>query len=175
MVGIVFPFSLQMTYFKPSPSREQIHGRSTGDEPMVRGMPAPDYATYLKDIPLFLTPRQRELVSFWLSMGREDPTIFSAGNPPFDMGSFCWWDRFDDESAFDICRQILCWSPHPGDAIVIGEICLIRQKALQWLVFNGEFRLGSITLPPKETPFENAKRIIGEIVEQIETLGLLDN
>ena len=164
-----------MTFPEWTSPKNQIPEREAEDKNMIRGMPASVYPAYLKDIPNFLTLRQRELVNTWLAKGREDPHIGAAKNPPFDMGSFCWWDRFNDESAFEICRQILCWSPHPGDAVVIGEICLIRQKGLQWLAFNQERRLGLVTLPPEETTFEEAKGIIGRIVDQIETLGLLKN
>ena len=142
---------------------------------MIRGMPASMYPDYLKDIPMFLTQRQRTLVNTWLIKGREDPHIGVVEDPPFDLGSFCWWDRFGDESAFDICRQILCWSPNPGDAVVIGEICLIRQKDLQWLAFNKDFRLGPVTLPSEEMNFEEGRKIIESILGQIKTLSLLDN
>lgn len=164
-----------MTYSEWPLPKEKDHVSRPQDEPMIRGMPPSVYPAYLKDIPNFLTLRQRELVNTWLTRGREDPHICAAKNPPFDMGSFCWWDRFDDESAFEICQQILCWSPHPGDAVVIGEVCLIRQTASRWLTFRQDIRLGSMTLPSEITSFQKAKKMIGEILEQIQTLGILDD
>ncbi len=54
--------------------------------PMVRGIPFSMYANYLKQIPTFLTRRQKELTDFWLEIGHQDPLLKRAVNPPFDLG-----------------------------------------------------------------------------------------
>ncbi len=142
-------------------------------EQTIRGMPASMYANYLKEIPAFLTPRQRELADAWLEMGRAYAPIRKAQNPPFDLGSFTWWENLEGQSLHDVCRQIHSYRTHPGNAVVVGDICFMYRSDGQWLVFKAMTGLGTLTMPTEDTAFQEVKARIARIVKQIRMVGTL--
>ncbi len=156
--------------YETSPRKQQPEEDS---EQTIRGMPFSMYPDYLKQIRTFLTPRQRELADAWLGMGRAYSPIRNAQNPPFDLGSFTWWENLEGSSLFDVCRQIHSYSKRPGDAVVVGDICFMYRNDGQWLVFKGMTGLGTLVMPSEDTAFQEVKAEIARIVKQIRMAGAL--
>ena len=113
-----------------------------------------------------LTPEEQALVAIWLRLGRQNPWIRKAWDPPFDELSFilCGDVRHLAEMIF---RGNWCL----GKAFALGDICFINQMdgGDEWLTIKGRTAFESITMRTFNETRTKAEARLKETIERIRT------
>jgi len=91
-----------------------------------------------------LTPEQRGLLSAWVDIGRRNPWISNAFDPPFSelMIEFCADTRA-------LVERILEGNWCVGQGFALGDLCFLNQVdgGGEWLTIKGDLAFESITMP----------------------------
>lgn len=111
-----------------------------------------------------LLPEMQERIKTWLAIGKENPWIKRAWDPPFDELSF-----YICTDVNDLADRILEGNHCLGSAFVIDDICFINQVTGgdEWLTIKGETAFESITMQAFREEMEEARARLIETVGKI--------
>ncbi len=112
-----------------------------------------------------LTTEQREQLAWWVAIGRQNPWIQEAVDPPFTVLSFTFC-RDIRELAERLFHGNWCL----GQAFVLDEICFINQVdgGDEWLTIKGKTPFESITMQTFQESREQAEERLQRTVERIQ-------
>lgn len=107
----------------------------------------------------------RQRIQTFLAIGRQNPWIREAWDPPFNERSFHVCKDVDE-----LAEMILRGNWSLGQAFVLGDICFVNQVdgGDEWLTIKGSTAFESITMrTPRETTEQAAERL-RQTVERIQ-------
>jgi hypothetical protein len=111
-----------------------------------------------------LTAEQRDILAAWLAIGRQNPWIARAVDPPFTVLSFHFC-----RDVRELAERLLHGNWCLGQAFALGEICFINQVngGDEWLTIKGRTPFESITMQTFTETRENAEHRLYRTVERI--------
>jgi hypothetical protein len=111
-----------------------------------------------------LTPQQLELIRSWIAIGRENPWISEADDPPFTELSFhlC-------QDIRELAEKLLHGNWCLGQAFALDDLCFINQidGGDEWLTIRGATSFESITMQTFDEAREQAEARLYETIDCI--------
>ena len=111
-----------------------------------------------------LTPEQRNLVRGWIKIGRQNPWISQADDPPFNELSFHICGQFRE-----LAERLLHGNWCLGQAFALENLCFINQVdgGDEWLTIRGVVPFESITMQSSRETREEAEARLAATIERI--------
>lgn len=111
-----------------------------------------------------LTAEQREQLAWWVAIGRRNPWIREAVDPPFTVLSFHFC-----RDIRELAERLLHGNWCLGQAFTLGEICFINQidGGDEWLTIKGRTPFESITMQTFNESHEEAEERLHRTIERI--------
>jgi hypothetical protein len=111
------------------------------------------------------TPEQLDRIRQWVLLGRRNPWISEAVDPPFDEHSFHICRDFRE-----LAERLLHGNWCLGQAFALDNLCFINQVEYggEWLTIRGDVVFESITMPTRQESREQAEMRLCSTIERIQ-------
>lgn len=112
-----------------------------------------------------LTAEQRTQLAWWVAIGRRNPWIAEAVDPPFTVLSFHFC-----RDVRELAERLLHGNWCLGQAFALGEICFVNQVdgGDEWLTIKGRTPFESITMQTFNESREEAEQRLYRTIQRIQ-------